>query len=112
MNGHRQTGSTGPFRVRFYPRRIIANKAARKDEPGVGIIVVVMEWLRRLIISGEAKPSASQARSSTFAIDFGCHGEARISGQTFCGGCILDPANVNAGRILVSGMTKQCLTRK
>jgi hypothetical protein len=31
MNGHRQSGPTGPFRVRFYPRRIIANKAAGND---------------------------------------------------------------------------------
>jgi hypothetical protein len=31
MNGHRHTGPTGPFRVGFYPRDIIAKKAARKD---------------------------------------------------------------------------------
>jgi hypothetical protein len=31
MNGHRQTGSTGPFRVHFHPRCILANKAARND---------------------------------------------------------------------------------
>jgi hypothetical protein len=85
MNGHRQTGWSGPFRVHFYPRRILlANNAARNDFSNFpanfpesfssfrkfggggmgwgqgGLIVVVMEWLRRLIISN---PFASQARS-------------------------------------------------